>query len=111
MPEINIGAAANIETAILCKTMSIFLVREICLGGVNFDAARAEKYGLVNEVVPFEQLDARALQWAEKLAGKEASALAVQKDIINKWLATDLETAMDYSIPVMKLCEHQDFKL
>ena len=41
---------------------------------------------------------------ANKLASKDATALAVQKDVINKWLTTDLETAMDYSIIAHSLC-------
>jgi hypothetical protein len=31
--------------------------------------------------------------------------LAVQKEIIYKWLTTDLEAAMQYSILAMKLCQ------
>ena len=30
------------------------------------------------------------------------SALAAEKDIINKWMTTDLETAMEYSIRVVE---------
>ena len=35
----------------------------------------------------------------------DAKALSVQKEIIYKWLTTDLETAMQYSILAMKQCE------
>lgn len=104
MPEINVGVVSNIEAVILSRAMSIFRAKEICLTGDYFDATKAERCGLVNEVVPSGKLEARVKEMAAKLAGKDATALAVQKDVINKWLATDLETAMDYSILAHSMC-------
>jgi len=104
MPEINVGVVSNVEAVILSRAMSIFRAKEICLTGDYFDAQKAERCGLVNEVVPLARLGARANEMAAKLASKDATALAVQKDVINKWLTTDLETAMDYSIIAHSMC-------
>ncbi len=104
MPEINVGVVSNVEAILLSRAMSIFRAKEMCLTGDYFDAQKAEKCGLVNEVVPVARLDARAKELATKLASKDATALAVQKDVINKWLTTDLEAAMDYSILAHSLC-------
>jgi len=104
MPEINVGVVSNVEAILLSRAMSIFRAKEMCLTGDYFDAQKAERCGLVNDVVPVARLDARVKELAAKLAGKDATALAVQKDVINKWLTTDLETAMDYSILAHSLC-------
>ena len=104
MPEINVGVVSNVEAAIMSRAMSIFRAKEMCLLGDHFDAQKAERCGLVNEVVPLARLEARVNELANKLASKDATALAVQKDVINKWLTTDLETAMDYSIIAHSLC-------
>ena len=107
MPEINVGVVSNVEAVLLSRAMSIFRAKEICLTGDYFDAQKAERCGLVNEVVPIARLEARVKEMAAKLASKDATALAVQKDVINKWLTTDLETAMDYSIIAHSLCHGQ----
>jgi enoyl-CoA hydratase len=46
----------------------------------------AERIGLVSRVVEAEQLQAEALQVAEKLAAGSASALAGTKRSLNHWL-------------------------
>jgi crotonobetainyl-CoA hydratase len=49
---------------------------QMILTGERIGADQAASYGLVNEVVPFEQLAPAAQKWADKLV--EASPLAVQ---------------------------------
>jgi enoyl-CoA hydratase/carnithine racemase len=105
MPEINIGLASNTEAVLFTKTSSIFRAKEICFMGDYIDAVKAEKYGLVNEVVPMEKLYVRANEIAAHLATKDMTALRVQKDIINKWLETDINTAIDYSILAERQCK------
>lgn len=54
-------------------------------------------------MVPDDALQTEVDRWVEKLASKPPIALATQKDIINKWMLTDLETAIDYSIQTVLL--------
>ncbi|QET00657.1 enoyl-CoA hydratase/isomerase family protein [Cupriavidus pauculus] len=64
----------------------------------RIDAATAADWGLVNEVVPPAQLDARAAELAVRLAGFDAVALAETKAALEKIPAeiTRWREAMDY---------------
>lgn len=103
LPNVHRGIPAIVEAAILPHAMSIFHVKEMALTGEFWDAQKAERRGLLNAVVPDGDLQAEVDRWVEKLASKPPIALATQKDIINKWMTTDLETAIDYSIQTVLL--------
>jgi len=53
--------------------------RELCLTGRRIDAEEAKAIGLVTEVVPGEQLVARALEIAAEIARMPANAVATTK--------------------------------
>lgn len=103
LPNMNVGIPAIVEAAILVQAVGIFGTKELCYTAENWDAKKAYSRGLLNEVVKNGELDKGLKKWAEKLASKSPLALATQKDIINKWMTTDLETAIDYSINTVVL--------
>lgn len=103
LPNVHRGIPAIVEAAILPHAMSIFHVKEMAFTGEFWDAHKAERRGLLNVVTPDDDLRAEVDGWIEKLAAKPTIALATQKDIINKWMLTDLETAIDYSIQTVLL--------
>jgi 2-(1,2-epoxy-1,2-dihydrophenyl)acetyl-CoA isomerase len=57
---------------------------EIALLGERFDATRARELGLVNRVVPPEQLESETLRLARRLAAGPAEALARTKALLNR---------------------------
>jgi len=57
---------------------------EMVLTGETIGAREAEKLGLVNRVVPDDQLDAATMQLAGKLAAKSPLALRIGKEGINR---------------------------
>jgi enoyl-CoA hydratase/carnithine racemase len=57
---------------------------EMVLTGEMIRAAEAEKLGLVNRVVPDDQLEAATMQLAEKLAAKSPLALRIGKEGMNR---------------------------
>lgn len=67
---------------------------EIALLGDRFDAARARELGLINRVVPVDQLDAEALKLAQRLAAGPAEALARTKALLNQSLDNTLEAQL-----------------
>jgi enoyl-CoA hydratase len=103
LPNINVGIPAIVEAAILPAAIGIFGTKELCFMGELWDVKRAEKFNLLNSVVPREELEKETLKWAEKIASKSPRALETQKEIINKWMTTDLETAIDFSINTVGL--------
>ena len=103
LPNIKRGIPAIVEAAILPQAIGIVNTRELAFTGRNWDAAKAERRGLVNAVVPADQLAAEVNRWAEELVAFSPRALAAQKDIIHKWMTTDLEAAIDFSINTVGL--------
>ena len=53
--------------------------------------------------MPTAELATEVNRWAEELAAFSPRALAAQKDSIHKWMTTDLETAIDFSINTVGL--------
>jgi len=105
MKELEVGIPNIIEAALLVATIGNLRAKEFCYTADWWDAQKAERVGLINEVVADDQLETRVKEVATRMASKDALALAVQKDIINKWLTSDLETAIDYSIVAMLQCQ------
>ena len=62
------------------------------------DAAEAERIGLVNRVVPHEDLDAEVGEIAARLAKKPALALAAAKQALRRSLSADLEEMLEFEV-------------
>ena len=105
MPEMKVGIPCMVEAALLVSTVGLLKAKEMCYLGRFYDAVEAKTMGLVNEVIPQEELEHRLSEFLVELTTMDALALSVQKEIIYKWLTTDLESAMQYSILAMKKCE------
>ncbi|QFR02681.1 enoyl-CoA hydratase/isomerase family protein [Streptomyces phaeolivaceus] len=67
--------------------------KELMFFGDALSAADAERLGLVNRVVPAEDLEKTAREWAERLAAGPTRALAATKHLVNTSLDTDRATA------------------
>jgi enoyl-CoA hydratase/carnithine racemase len=68
---------------------------ELLMFGDTIDAATAEACGLVNRVVPREELMTAAREWAAKLKQGPAFALAMTKTMINNEWSMDLASAIE----------------
>ncbi|MDZ7578601.1 MAG: enoyl-CoA hydratase/isomerase family protein [Candidatus Nanopelagicales bacterium] len=103
LPNIHRGIPAIVEAAILPDAIGIQGAREMAYLGELWDAAKAERRGLLHSVLPPAELASSVTALCERLAEKSPLALATQKEIINKWMTTDLETAIDFSINTVML--------
>lgn len=68
---------------------------ELLLFGDTIDAATADRYGLVNKVVPHEALMPTAYEWASRLAQGPSLALSMTKRMLNNEWNMDLVTALE----------------
>ncbi|MEV6956188.1 enoyl-CoA hydratase-related protein [Streptomyces sp. NPDC051183] len=68
--------------------------KELMFFGDAVPAAEAERLGLVNKVVPAEELEAVARAWAERLAQGPTRAIAMTKQLVNASLDGDRATAL-----------------
>lgn len=55
---------------------------EFYVSGEHLDAARAAELGLVNEVVPANRLEERALEWCDRVCALPAHALPIAKPLL-----------------------------
>ncbi|WP_206188681.1 enoyl-CoA hydratase/isomerase family protein, partial [Streptomyces kanamyceticus] len=67
--------------------------KELMFFGDAVSAADAERLGLVNRVVPADELEKTAREWAERLAAGPTRALAMTKQLVNAALESDRATA------------------
>jgi 2-(1,2-epoxy-1,2-dihydrophenyl)acetyl-CoA isomerase len=67
--------------------------KELMFFGDALTAADAERIGLVNRVVPPEELEKTAREWAERLATGPTRALALTKQLVNASFDSDRGTA------------------
>src|SRR5204863_1109072 len=68
---------------------------ELLLLGDTIDASTAERYGLVNRVVPHGDLLPAAYEWARRLAQGPTLAISMTKQMLNRELNMDLVAAIE----------------
>jgi len=70
-------------TALLARHVGDKKAREIWFLNLQYTAAEALEMGLVNKVVPHEELDAAVAEWTDILAQRSPTALALAKRSFN----------------------------
>jgi enoyl-CoA hydratase/carnithine racemase len=97
LPENNVGlipGSGGISR--LVKLVGPAKAKRLVMTGEIIPAARALDIGLVDEVVPADQLMARAMEFAELLAAKAPLALGTAKLVINQCVNVDIETGRNF---------------
>jgi methylglutaconyl-CoA hydratase len=89
--EVRIGFVPAIVSAILVWQVGHKIARDLLLTGRLFDAAEAHGYGLINAVVPPDQLLARARELAVQIAENSPTSVRVTKKLINGYLSRQLD--------------------
>ena len=70
-------------SALLAKQVGQKRAREIFFLGANYSAQEAHKMGMVNKVVPHDQLEETAYSWAQKILEKSPTAIRMIKLAFN----------------------------
>ncbi len=68
---------------------------ELLMFGDTIDVTTADKYGLVNKVVPHDELLKSAYEWAGRLAQGPTFALSMTKRMVNNEWNMDLVSALE----------------
>ncbi len=96
--EVRIGFVPAIVSSILVWQVGHKIARDLLLTGRAFDAAEAYRYGLVNEIVPAEQLTARSRELASQLMENSPSSLRLTKKLINSFLRETLDRQIEQAV-------------
>ena len=94
MPEVKVGMPSVIEAALLPRLVGVGRTAELVLLGENIDAARALAIGLVEKVVPPEQLDAAVDAWLDAIVAAGPQAVRLQKALMREWERLPLDEAI-----------------
>jgi crotonobetainyl-CoA hydratase len=84
MPEVRIGVAPDVGTIMLPKLLPRQKALEILMTGRRFSARELATLGLINEVVPADQLMERARALAQDLLRAAPLALAAIMEAVNR---------------------------
>lgn len=80
---------------ILPRLVGMQRAKELTLLAEMLDAATAAEYGLVNRVVPADQLDTFVADWADRLAAGPPIAMALSKRLLANSFDATLEQAVE----------------
>ncbi len=106
---INVGLFCMGPAVPLSRSLGRKRALEMLLTGDMIDAAVAEQWGLVNRVVPAEQLEAETMALAGKLAKKSPLALQMGKEAFYGMSDLEYTKALAYSNEVFSaLCVTED---
>lgn len=84
LPEIRSGTVADAASVKLPKRIPYHVAMEMLLTGRWFDAAEAQRWGIVNHIYPGEALMAEAWKMAELLASGPPLVYAAIKEIVRE---------------------------
>lgn len=79
---------------LLPRLVGLQKVKELMFFGDDLPAAEAERIGLVNRVVPADELDKVAGEWATRLASGPTRSIGLTKALLNRSIDSDRPTAL-----------------
>jgi enoyl-CoA hydratase/carnithine racemase len=98
MPEVKLGIPSVIEAALLPTLVGWGRTRQMLLLGESFGALEAATWGLVERVVPMQQLDQAVEGFVQSILGAGARAVRLQKQLIRRWEDLPLRAAVEAGI-------------
>jgi enoyl-CoA hydratase/carnithine racemase len=98
MPEVRLGVPSVVEAALLPQLIGWGRTRQLLLTGNPIDAATALSWGLVEHVVPADQLDAAVQDLLEAILASGPRAVRLQKALITDWENLPLSQAIQRGI-------------
>ena len=98
-------AVSGINVGLFCSTPAVPLSRnmhrkqamQMLLTGDFIDAQTAKQFGLVNEIVPPEELDTAVASLARKITGKSPLAVSMGKKMFYRQATMDLSAAYEFA--------------
>jgi enoyl-CoA hydratase/carnithine racemase len=96
---------------LLPRVVGLAKATEMLYTGDFVSAEDAEKMGLYNRVVSADELRDATREMAERLAKGPTFALMMTKELLNRELNVDLDTALEWEAQAQSLCmQHPDYR-
>ena len=94
-PEIKLGVYPPPASVLFPRLMGQKKAFELILSGDSIDAKEAERIGLVNKVVPAEELEAAASEYVKRFASNSGLALSQARRALYRNLDLELHKALE----------------
>ena len=101
MPEVKVGLPSVVEAALLPRLIGWGRTSRLLLTAETIDAARAEAWGLVEEVVPLAGLDAAIERCVDAIVEATPLSVRAQKRLMRRWERLSLDEAVQAGIDAM----------
>jgi enoyl-CoA hydratase/carnithine racemase len=98
MPEVRVGIPSVIEAALLPRLVGWGMAARLIYTGETISAQEAAKCGLIESVVPEEQLDEAVNRWVEAILEAGPRAVRLQKALLRQWETLSLDEAIERGI-------------
>jgi len=98
MPEVRIGLPSVVEAALLLPLIGPARTRKLLLTGENIGAEEALEWGLVDRIVPADELDVAVEALAASILAAGPHAVRLQKSLILDWEEMHTTAAVDRGI-------------
>ena len=93
LPGVNIGVFCSTPAVGVARNIGRKRAMEMLLTGEMFSAQKAVDWGLINRTVPADQLDAVVNQYADRIAARSASVIALGKKTFYSQIEMGLKPA------------------
>jgi enoyl-CoA hydratase len=94
MPEVRLGIPSVVEAAVLPSLVGWGRARQMLLLGETFGADEAARWGLLEQVVPAQDLDLVIARWLDALLACGPQSIRLQKRLIRRWEDLPLRDAI-----------------
>ncbi len=98
MPEVKVGIPSVIEAALLPRLIGWGKAAELIYTGESISASEALDCGLIERVVPLDQLDCAVERWTQAILEAGPRALRLQKALMREWEHLPLDQAIERGI-------------
>jgi 2-(1,2-epoxy-1,2-dihydrophenyl)acetyl-CoA isomerase len=92
----------------LPRLIGLSKAKELMFVGETIDAREAEKIGMVNRVVPENELEKCVKEFAKKIATGSSQSIMLTKMILNKSSHLDFHTLLELELQAQEICSQTD---
>jgi len=101
MPEVRVGIPSVVEAALLPRLIGWGRTSWLMLTAENIDAAPADRWGLVEQVVPPAKLDDAVERCVTSIVEATPKALRAQKRLMRRWERLSIDEGIQAGIDAM----------
>ncbi len=111
-PEVSVGLSVTGGiSSILANQIGLIKAKEMLFFSKKFSGEEAEKLGLINRSVPFDDLDQEVERWVTMISEQPYNAINKAKEVLNHGFQHDLESSFRLEIEhALQTAQSEEFR-